>query len=218
MAKKLTVGELAKRAEAGITQRRDTDLLKPLLAAGIGLSIAFAAICAWQTIAAFNASLSVAGAENLAQALSSELAEEVKTSKAKLEKATQSAEIAQHLMMAESFDAASARERLMKLIPDSVDADVIRGEDVAQALGGRFAEFGFAKTDVLLEAQEQGKNVPAQLHIEKDKSYNLVIATPVVRGESRLGYVLAKFSAKKIIPQYEAYYYKILNRHLAQKE
>lgn len=205
MAKKLTVGELAKRAEAGLSLRKDTDLLKPLFAAGIGLSVAFAAICAWQTIAAFNASLSVAGAERLAQELSVELTAEVKASKAKLEQATQSAEIAQHLMMAENFDAASARERVMKLIPDSVDADVIRGEDVALALGGRFAEFGFAKTDVLLEAQEQGKNVPAQLHVEKDKSYNLVIATPVVRGESRLGYVLAKFPAKKIIDKLIAF-------------
>ena len=44
MAKKLTVGELAKRAEAGLIQRKDTDLLKPLFAVGIGLSIAFAAI------------------------------------------------------------------------------------------------------------------------------------------------------------------------------
>lgn len=205
MAKKLTVGELAKRAEAGIVNRRDTDLLKPLLAAGIGLSLAFTVLCAWQTIAAFNASLSVAGAERLAQSLSVELTEEVKASKAKLEQATQSAEIAQHLMMAENFSAAGARERVMKLIPDSVDADVIRGEDVALALGGRFAEFGFAKTDVLLEAQEQGKNVPAQLHVEKDKSYNLVIATPVVRGDSRLGYVLAKFPAKKILDKLVAF-------------
>jgi phosphomannomutase / phosphoglucomutase len=200
MAKKITVGDIAKRVEAGVqAPRSDFDPRKSLFALGIGLGLAFAAICAWQTWAAFRASLSAASAEQLANELSVDLGKEVADARKQLERATQSTEVFQQVTMVEGFDAASARARVLKLIPECVDADVIRGADVEIALGGRFAEFGFAKTDVLLEAQQEGNKVPAQLHVDKDKNYNLVLASPVTRGESTFGYVLAKFPAKNTI-------------------
>jgi hypothetical protein len=54
---------------------------------------------------------------------------------------------------------------------------------------------------VLLEAQEKNSTVLAQMHVEKDKSFSLVLASPVKRGESTFGFILAKFPAEKIISQ-----------------
>jgi phosphomannomutase / phosphoglucomutase len=194
MAKKVTVGEIAKRVEAGTQVAPDDfDLKKLLFALGIGLGIAFAALSAWQTLAAFRAGSASSTAQSTAAELAASLTKEVATARAALERATLSKEIFEQVTMQEGFDAAAARARVKKLVPECLDADVIRGDDVNAALGGRFAEFGFAKSDVLLEAQITGKTVPAQLYLEKDKSFSLVIATPVIRGASTHGYVLAKF-------------------------
>jgi phosphomannomutase / phosphoglucomutase len=207
MAKKITVGEIAKRAESGLQgpAKRELDIKKILFALGIGLGLAFAVICAWQAWAALSAEWAKNGAQRLASDLGQTTTEEIKQYKAHLERAASSQEMLEQMTMVEGFDPAAAQARVRKLIPEASDADVIRGADVNAALGGRFAEFGFAKTDVLLEAQEENSTVQAQMHVEKDESYSLVLASPVKRGESTYGFILAKFPAQKIISRIQSF-------------
>ncbi len=202
MAKKITVGEIARLAAEGKTlPQRNFEPKKLLLALGIGFGLAFAAACLWQAFEIFRSSSAATNAQETATTLAGELAKESVDARAKLEHASQSAELLQLVTETTGFDAAQARAQVLKLIPECRDADVIRGSDVNAALGGRYAEFGFAKSDVLLEAQQTGSTVPAQLHIEKDKSYSLVLVAPVKRVGSTFGYVLAKFPTDKITNQ-----------------
>jgi phosphomannomutase / phosphoglucomutase len=202
MAKKITVGEIARLAAEGKTlPQRNLEPKTALFALGIGVSLFFAAICLWQAFEIFRSSSAAANAQETAMTLAGELAKESSDAREKLQRASQSAELLQLVTETTGFDAAQARAQVLKLIPECRDADVIRGSDVNAALGGRYAEFGFAKSDVLLEAQQTGSVVPAQLHIEKDKSFSLVLVAPVKRVGSTFGYVLAKFPTEKITNQ-----------------
>lgn len=206
MAKKVTVGELAKRAqEAANSPQQHKETQPAIFMLGIGAGLLFAAICLWQALGIFQASSAVANAQDLAQQLSTELAAVSQKARSNIEQAAKNSEVLKLVTETEAFNPNTARAEILKLIPECRDADVIRGSDVNAALGGRYAEFGFAKSDVLLEAQQSGKIVPAQLHIEKDKSFSLVLVAPVKQGEITLGYVLGKFPVEKIITQLRAF-------------
>ena len=206
MAKKVTVGELAKRAqEAANSPQQHKETQPAIFMLGIGAGLLFAAVCLWQAIGIFQASSAVANAQDMAQQLSTELATVSQKARSTIEQAAKSPEVLKLVAETEAFNPNTARAEILKLIPECRDADVIRGSDVNAALGGRYAEFGFAKSDVLLEAQQSGKIVPAQLHIEKDKSFSLVLVAPVKQGELTLGYVLGKFPVEKIISQINAF-------------
>ena len=206
MAKKVTVGELAKRAqEAANSPQQHKETQPAIFMLGIVAGLLFAAICLWQALGIFRASSAVANAQDMAQQLSTELATVSQKARSTIEQAAKSPEVLKLVAETEAFNPNTARAEILKLIPECRDADVIRGSDVNAALGGRYAEFGFAKSDVLLEAQQSGKIVPAQLHIEKDKSFSLVLVAPVKQGELTLGYVLGKFPVEKIISQINAF-------------
>ena len=206
MAKKITVGELAKRAQEVANSPQQHKQSQPaIFLLGIGVSLLFAAICLWQAFGIFQASSAVANAADVAQQLSDELAAASKSARSSLVRASESPEVLKLVTAIDAFDASAARAEILKLIPECRDADVIRGRDVNAALGGRFAEFGFAKSDVLLEAQQSGSIVPAQLHVEKDKSFSLVLVAPVKQGDNTLGYLLGKFPAEKVISQLRAF-------------
>ena len=206
MAKKVTVGELAKRAqEVANAPRQNKEPQPAIFILGIGVGLLFAALCLWQAFGIFRASSAVANAADVAQQLSQELGAAAQNARNSLVKVSQGPEVLKLVTETEGFDASAARAEILKLIPECRDADVIRGNDVNAALGGRYAEFGFAKSDVLLEAQQSGSVVPAQLHVEKDKSFSLVLVAPVKQGNTTLGYVLGKFPAEKVINQLRAF-------------
>lgn len=206
MAKKVTVGELAKRAqEVANSPTQHKEPQPALFLLGIGVGLLFAALCLWQAFGIFRASSAAANAGDVAAQLSQELAAQAQSARSSLVKATQSPEVLKLVTETQGFDASAARAEILTLIPECRDADVIRGSDVSAALGGRYAEFGFAKSDVLLEAQQSGNIVPAQLHVEKDKSFSLVLVAPVKQGSTTLGYVLGKFPAEKVVKQLLAF-------------
>ena len=206
MAKKVTVGELAKRAQEVANSPKQHKEPKPaIFMLGIGVGLLFAALCLWQAVGIFRASSAVANAADVANRLSKELALEAERARDSLVKASQSPEVLKLVTEIEGFNPSAARAEILALIPECRDADVIRGSDVNAALGGRYAEFGFAKSDVLLEAQQSGSTVPAQLHVEKDKSFSLVLVAPVKQGGTTFGYVLGKFPAEKIVKQLLAF-------------
>ena len=206
MAKKVTVGELAKRAqEAANSPKQHKEPQPAIFVLGIGVGLLFAALCLWQAVGIFRASSAVANAADVANRLSKELALEAERARDSLVKASQSPEVLKLVTEIEGFNPSAARAEILALIPECRDADVIRGSDVNAALGGRYAEFGFAKSDVLLEAQQSGSTVPAQLHVEKDKSFSLVLVAPVKQGGTTFGYVLGKFPAEKIVKQLLAF-------------
>lgn len=206
MAKKVTVGELAKRAqEVANSPKQHQEPQPAIFMLGIGVGLLFAAICLWQAFGIFRASSAVANAADVANQLSKELATQAQSARSSLIKATRSPEVLKLVTEVEGFNPSTARAEILALIPECRDADVIRGSDVNAALGGRYAEFGFAKSDVLLEAQQSGNVVPAQLHVEKDKSFSLVLVAPVKQGSTTFGYVLGKFPAEKIVKQLLAF-------------
>ena len=206
MAKKVTVGELAKRAqEVANSPKQHQEPQPAIFMLGIGVGLLFAAICLWQAFGIFQASSAVANAADVANQLSKELATQAQSARSSLIKATRSPEVLKLVTEVENFNSSTARAEILALIPECRDADVIRGSDVNAALGGRYAEFGFAKSDVLLEAQQSGNVVPAQLHVEKDKSFSLVLVAPVKQGGTTFGYVLGKFPAEKIVKQLLAF-------------
>ena len=206
MAKKVTVGELAKRAqEAANSPKQHKEPQPAIFMLGIGVGLLFAALCLWQAVGIFRASSAVANAADVANRLSKELALEAERARGSLVKASQSPEVLKLVTEIEGFNPSAARAEILALIPECRDADVIRGSDVNAALGGRYAEFGFAKSDVLLEAQQSGSSVPAQLHVEKDKSFSLVLVAPVKQDGTTFGYILGKFPAEKIVKQLLAF-------------
>ncbi len=206
MAKKVTVGELAKRAqEVANSPQLQKEPQPAIFLLGIVAGLLFAAICLWQAVGIFRASTAVANAQDVAQKLSQELATASQSARSDLVRVSESPEVLKLVTAVDGFDASAARAEILKLIPGCRDADVIRGSDVNAALDGRYAEFGFAKSDVLLEAQQSGNIVPAQLHVEKDKSFSLVLVAPVKQAGTTLGYVLGKFPAEKIISQLRAF-------------
>ena len=149
MAKKVTVGELAKRAqEAANSPRQHKEPQPAIFLLGIGVGLLFAALCLWQAFGIFRASSAVANAADVAQRLSQELAQESQSARNSLVKVSQSPEVLKLVTEIEGFDASAARAEILKLIPECRDADVIRGSDVNAALGGRYAEFGFAKSEI----------------------------------------------------------------------
>ena len=200
MAKKITVGEIARRAELKGAGGAPValDVRRAIFAGLLGLCLALALIAGWQALSQLSYRMALDSTRVSAEELAVAVAEEVKAARDELDKISRGDEIYQLLAMSEGFDADKARERVKRLIPAAVDANLVQGQDVSSALGGRFAEFGFAKSDVLLEAQRTGKSVPAQLHMEPDKRRTLVLAEPVQRGDLVLGYVLAKFPADGI--------------------
>ncbi len=206
MAKKVTVGELAKRAqEVANSPKQHKEPQPAIFMLGMGVGLLFAALCLWQAFGIFRASSALANAADVAVKLSQELAAQAEGARSSLVKASQSPEVLKLVTEIEGFNPNAARAEILALIPECRDADVIRGSDVSAALGGRYAEFGFAKSDVLLEAQQSGNIVPAQLHVEKDKSFSLVLVAPVKQGGTTFGYVLGKFPAEKVIKKLLAF-------------
>ncbi len=196
MAKKVTVGEIARRAELGIKeqQKRSFDLKRIGVALLMGASIGVALLAGVQSFNVLRSQWAVAGTKRVAEEIAQQLTEEVKQARAAVDKAVASPNVVELLSSSDGFNYEFASARAKALVPNAVDADLLQGADVATAIGGKFAAYGFAKSDVLLEAQDTGRLVPAQLHFEPTtKSYTLVIAEPVKRGEGTLGYLLAKF-------------------------
>jgi phosphomannomutase / phosphoglucomutase len=196
MAKKVTVGEIARRAELGIKddKKAPLDLKRLGVALLMGASVGIALLAGAQALNVMRSQWAVAGTKRVAEQIATELTEQVKQARAAVEKAVASPNVVELLSSSDGFNYEYASTRAKALVPTAVDADLLQGADVATAIGGKFAAYGFAKSDVLLEAQETGRLVPAQLHFEPStKTYTLVIAEPVKRGEGTLGYLLAKF-------------------------
>jgi phosphomannomutase / phosphoglucomutase len=206
MAKKITVGEIAKRAEMGVReQQQGLDPKKAGFALLMGLCLGLAALAGLQCLNSLRSEWAAGGTKKAAERVAADLGKRIEMARVEVHKATLSADVAQLLSSSETYNYAAASAQAKAQLPEASDANLLQGADVSTAIGGKFAEFGFAKSDVLLEAQQAGRAVPAQLHFEKStSSYTLVLAEPVKRGDVILGYLLAKFPTKDLKQQIEA--------------
>ncbi|NJR44112.1 hypothetical protein HC761_01260 [bacterium] len=194
--KKKTVGDLARLAESRVETQaapKAIDLRQLLFALLAGLSLACAVAFGLQTIAALKASLNTGSAEANARELAAALEQEIKLATDKLSQVAKGKRAFELVTQIDGYDQSEVRKALAAELVGARDVEVLRGADVNTALGDRFAQFGYAKLDLLLEAQRTGKRASAQVHREKDNSYSLVVAEPIQRADVVLGYLLAKF-------------------------
>ena len=202
MAKKTTtVGDLARIAAAGPSAQpaaTSFDVKKIVFALLVGLTLAAAAALSLQSIAALRAAMNSGSAQSSATALAAEFAAEISAVQKKLDAVVDGKEAFELASQIEGFDQVKANASMLALLEGAIDVELLRGADVNTALGNRFAQFGYAKLDLLLEAQRTGKRADAQVHMEANKNFSLVVAEPIVRADVVLGFLLAKFPCSSI--------------------
>lgn len=202
MAKKTTtVGDLARIAAAGnisAPTAKNFDVKKIVFALLVGLTLACAAALGLQSIAALHAAMNSGSAQSSATALAEQFAAEIGVVQKKLDAVVTGKEAFELASQIEGFDQAKANASMLALLDGATNVELLRGSDVNAALGNRFAQFGYAKLDLLLEAQRTGKRADAQVHMEANKSFSLVVAEPIVRADVVLGFLLAKFPCNSI--------------------
>jgi len=202
MAKKITtVGDLARIAAAGpsaLPAAGGFDAKKIVFALLVGLTLAAAAALSLQSIAALRAAMNSGTAQSSATALASEFAAEISAVQRKLDAVVKSDAAFELASQSIGFDQSKANASMLALLAGATDVELLRGSDVNTALGNRFAQFGYAKLDLLLEAQRTGKRADAQVHLEPQKNFSLVVAEPIMHAGVVVGYLLAKFPCESI--------------------
>ena len=202
MAKKITtVGDLARIAAAGPSATpaaSNFDVKKIIFALLVGLTLAAAAALSLQSITALKAAMNSGSAQASAKTLANDFGEEIGAVQKKLDAVVNGKAAFELASQIEGFDQATANATMLALLEGAIDVELLRGADVNFALGNRFAQFGYAKLDLLLEAQRTGKRADAQLHMEPNKSFSLVVAEPIIRSDTVLGFLLAKFPCNAV--------------------
>jgi len=202
MAKKTTtVGDLARIAAAGHTAQPAADgfdVKQIVFALLVGLTLAAAAALGLQSVAALRAAMNSGSAQTSSIALAAEFSAEISAVQKKLDAVVDGKTAFELASQAEDFDQVKANATMLALLDGATDVELLRGADVNTALGNRFAQFGYAKLDLLLEAQRTGKRADAQVHMEANKNFSLVVAEPIVRDDVVIGFLLAKFPCEAI--------------------
>ncbi|HJT97065.1 MAG TPA: phosphomannomutase/phosphoglucomutase, partial [Rhodanobacteraceae bacterium] len=84
---------------------------------------------------------------------------------------------------------AAASEALRQAAPDVEDVEFYSPE-LTEIISGDLAAFGYAKAQMLMQAQSRGEPAPVQARSEKGKGRRLVIALPVRNGTSIVAFAV----------------------------
>ena len=96
-------------------------------------------------------------------------------------------------------DISQAERRLQAGLPDAQSLRLLPAPAL-EAIGADAATFGFARMEMLLEAERTHQAAAAQVHRDQGgDDLRLVLSQPVVDGQTMIGHVLAEFSFAPIL-------------------
>lgn len=190
MAKKITARDLASGA-APDAKPLDWKSLALSISATVALLVALA--LGGQGLGLIKRAWDMASLDAQARRVVADAEAEVARRRGELAQAVLDATVLEAYRSGDSDALSEAQRALSRRLPDSRGVQVVYGADVMAAIGQQMAQFGFARTELLLQAQRTGNAPPAQVHLEDGQQRSLALAQPVIDGEQVVGYVLARF-------------------------
>lgn len=199
MAKAKTARDLARTAELGPQAKKPAfDPVRVAESLGLVLLLAFGLLLAWQS---WLASKHESDGEVLAAATTKVrdvVAAEAAAVTRRLEQVARDPAVVAAFAQGAAMDLAATRDRLRTQLGDPVDVELIIGGDVMDSVGTDIASFGYAKLDILRQAESLKGLPPVQMLREENESRSLAAVAPVLEQTRILGYILARFDASKI--------------------
>lgn len=206
MASSKTARELAAQAETptrpkapALDAGRLLEVLATLLLSALGLMLL------WQAWGALQRDSQTRHLEEVATEVSGVLRSEVAGALARLEKVAVDPATVALFEQGEAMDLAAARAQVKAQLGAILEVDLIVGGDVLETLGQDLASFGYAKSDLLLQAQNSKGVAPAQLILESNGSRSLTLASAVLQQSHILGYLLVRLEPERILTAVSGY-------------
>ena len=180
--------ETAQRAKAALARvRRTVRVLLPL-AAGT-LLLLLGVFFAWQASLVYNEESGAREADQVRASAILAITAELRQSQQRVQTALADPAVLDALAAGGEEGRQNAADALAKGLPDLRQVDFYsRGLD--EILAGDLAKFGYAKAQMLMQAQAHAAPAPMQVRFEKGKGQRLVMALPVKRGNDIIAFAM----------------------------
>jgi len=165
---------------------------------GATLLTLFGLICAWQAWLIFT---EASAAQQAAQVTSWEvkqLGEEVARVRARIQQGTDSASVAKVLLAGGDDALKSAATALKQALPEVITVQFFT-PDLRDVLTTNFANFGYGKAAVVVQAHRLQGIAPVQSQTEGGKGRVLVMALPVIREKQVLAYAYVQMPMDSLL-------------------
>jgi phosphomannomutase/phosphoglucomutase len=161
--------------------RRSLRILLPL-ATGTAL-LALGVFFAWQTWIVSNEQAREEEGDRARSAAIEAISGEIRTTQQRVTSALSEPAVLDALAQGDAAGREAATAAMKQAIPEIVDIEFYSPE-LNEIIAGDLAKFGYAKAQMLMQAQARAVSAPAQMRIEKGRGQFLVLALPVRKAEA----------------------------------
>ncbi len=187
-AKKPPIDWSAKLAPVWRPVRRVLRILLPT-AAGT-LLIALGLFFAWQAYLVHTKESGAAEADSVRTSAIAAVEKDIRERQTQVQAAIESPEVIDALARGGEEGRAAAAEAAKAALPDIRDIDFYT-PGLDEILAGDLAKFGYAKAQMLMQAQAHSAPAPMQMRFEPGKGQRLVMALPVRNGKNIVAFAMA---------------------------
>ena len=180
--------ESALRAKAALARVRRTARVLLPLAAGTALLL-LGVFFAWQAWLVYNEENGAREADQVRAAAIIAVSAELKQAQQRVQAALAEPTVVDALAVGGEEGRQGAAAALAKSLPDLKQADFY-SPGLDEVLAGDLAKFGYAKAQMLMQAQAQAHAAPMQVRFEKGKGQRLVMALPVRKDDAIVGFAM----------------------------
>jgi phosphomannomutase/phosphoglucomutase len=200
-AKKPRVDWNAKLAPVWNPLRRVLRILLPT-AAGT-LLIALGLFFAWQAYLVHTQEAGTAEADSVRAAVIAAVGKELGEREAKVQAAIESPEVLASLATGGDEGRAAAAEAAKTALPEIREIDFYT-PGLDEILAGDLAKFGYAKAQMLMQAQAHAAPAPMQVRFEQGRGQRLVMALPVRSGENVVAFAMVYLPFDTVLRTFRA--------------
>jgi phosphomannomutase/phosphoglucomutase len=179
--------------------------LRVLLPLAIGtLLLALGCFFAWQSWLVHNAERGAAEADQVRAAAITAIGAELKQTLQRVQGALAEAPVLDALGQGVEAGRGAAAQALAAALPDLKDVEFYTPE-LDEILAGDLASFGYAKAQMLMQAQAHGAPAPIQMRFEKEKGQRLVIALPVKKGDAIVAFAVVYMPFEPVLRAFRSH-------------
>ena len=179
-------------------------ILRVLLPTALGtLLLAFGGFFAWQAWLVHDAETGAQEVDQVRASAITAVGAELKQTLDRVQAALANPAVLDALAQGDEAGQEAAADAVRKDLPD-LDSIEFYSPGLEEILAGDLAKFGYAKAQMLMQAQAHAVPAPLQVRLEKGKGRFLVMALPVRKGEAIIAFAVAYMPFDHVLHAFRA--------------